>query len=84
MSEERAKNLRFKLGFDNAISSEGLSGGLVLMWKKGIIVREQTKNNSHIDVTVFRRTWEKNGDLQAFMANHEVKKGKNHGICFNF
>lgn len=45
MSEERAKNLRFKLGFDNAIavSSEGLSGELVLMWKKGIIVRNKPK-----------------------------------------
>ena len=46
--------LRWKLGFENAIGVDctGLSGGLVLMWRTGNIVRLKSKNKSHIDVLV--------------------------------
>jgi hypothetical protein len=59
MKEERSEKLKFYLGFENAfgVSCEGLSGGLVLMWRKGTIIKRKTSNPSHIDV------WVSNEDL---------------------
>lgn len=52
MGEERALDLKQDLGFPNAIvvKSEGLSGGLVLMWRQDVTVVEMSKSRSHIDV----------------------------------
>ena len=46
MVSHKAENLRFSLGFENAygVSCEGLSGGLVLMWRKGTIIRRKSSN----------------------------------------
>ena len=54
MSAHKAKNLRFSLGFENAIGveSEGLSGGLLLLWRKDTIIQQKSVSNSHIDVLV--------------------------------
>jgi hypothetical protein len=52
MREERACGLQRALGFPNAIvvKSEGLSGGLVLLWCRDVVVAELSKSKSHIDV----------------------------------
>uniref|UniRef100_C6JRM0 Uncharacterized protein n=1 Tax=Sorghum bicolor TaxID=4558 RepID=C6JRM0_SORBI len=52
MGEEKALGLARRLGFQNAIvvKSEGLSGGLMLMWHGNVMVAELTKSRSHIDV----------------------------------
>ncbi|KAM0903186.1 hypothetical protein ACQ4PT_018814 [Festuca glaucescens] len=52
MGEEKARGLQRDLGFPNAIvvKSEGLSGGLMLLWGRGITVAELSKSKSHIDV----------------------------------
>jgi hypothetical protein len=52
MVSHKAENLRFSLGFENAygVSCEGLSGGLVLMWRKGTTIRRNSSNPAHIDV----------------------------------
>ena len=52
MGEERAFGLKRNLGFPNAIvvKSEGLSGGLMLLWCRDVVVAELTKSRSHIDV----------------------------------
>jgi hypothetical protein len=52
MGEERALGLARRLSFHNAIvvESEGLSGGLMLMWHGDVTVAELTKSRSHIDV----------------------------------
>lgn len=62
MSADRSQNLRFRLGFENArgVSYEGLSGGLVLMWRKCTIGHVKSMNKSHID------TWVSNEDLGGF------------------
>jgi hypothetical protein len=54
MVSHKAENLRFSLGFENAynVSCEGLSGGLVLMWRKGTIIRRKSSNTAHIDVWI--------------------------------
>jgi hypothetical protein len=45
MGEERALGLKHSLGFPNAIvvKSEGLSGGLVLLWHQEVTVAELSK-----------------------------------------
>ena len=52
MGDERALGLQRKLGFPNAIvvKSEGLSGGLLLLWQRSVVVVELSKSRSHIDV----------------------------------
>ncbi|KAG2539975.1 hypothetical protein PVAP13_9NG509928 [Panicum virgatum] len=52
MGEERALGLKRDLGFPNAIivKSEGLSGGLALLWRHDVTVAEVSKLRSHIDV----------------------------------
>jgi exonuclease III len=52
MGEERALGLKRDLGFSNAIviKSEGLSGGLLLLWRQDVTVEELSKSRSHIDV----------------------------------
>lgn len=52
MNEERALGLQRNLGFPNAIvvKSEGLSGGLMLLWRRDVVVAELSKSRSHIDV----------------------------------
>jgi hypothetical protein len=54
MSADRSENLRLYLGFENAfgVNSEGQSSGLVIMWRKGIIVHLKYRNRSHIDTWV--------------------------------
>ncbi|KAM0833451.1 hypothetical protein ACQ4PT_064250 [Festuca glaucescens] len=54
MTAERAECLKWRLGFENAlgVDSEGQSGGLVLLWRSGNVVRLKSKNKSHIDVFV--------------------------------
>lgn len=54
MREERALGLKRELGFPNAIvvKSEGLSGGLVLLWCQDVLVAEMSKSRLHIDVTL--------------------------------
>jgi len=52
MGEDRALGLRRRLGFPNAIvvKSEGLSGGLMLLWRHDVVVAELSKSKHHIDV----------------------------------
>lgn len=52
MGEERALGWKRDLVFPNAIivKSEGLSGGLVLLWRQNMLVVEMSKSRSHIDV----------------------------------
>jgi len=52
MGEERALGLKLDLGFPNAIvvKAEGLSGGLMLLWRHDVTVAELSKSRSHIDV----------------------------------
>lgn len=52
MGEERALGLQRSLGFPNAIvvKLEGLSGGLMLLWQRCVVVAELSKSKSHIDV----------------------------------
>lgn len=52
MGEERALGLKRDLGFANAIivKSEGLSGGLMLLWRQGVMVAELSKSKLHVDV----------------------------------
>jgi len=52
MGEERALGLIADLGFQNAIvvKAEGLSGGLVLLWRGDVMIAEMSKSRSHIDV----------------------------------
>lgn len=54
MGEERAGGLQRSLGFPNAtvVKSEGLSGGLILLWRRDVVVAELSKSKSHIDVLV--------------------------------
>jgi hypothetical protein len=54
MLAEKAQNLKFCLGYENAkgVNCEGLSGGLVLMWRKGVIIHVKSMNKSHIDTWV--------------------------------
>jgi hypothetical protein len=54
MGEERACGLQRALGFPDAIvvKLEGLSGGLVLLWRWVVVVAELSKSKSHIDVLV--------------------------------
>jgi hypothetical protein len=52
MGEEKALGLKHDLGFPSAIvvKSEGLSGGLMLLWRREVTVAEISKSRSHIDV----------------------------------
>lgn len=54
LSKDRAHELQRMLGFLNGhvVPSEGLSGGLALFWKKGIVVFAQTMSRSHIDIVI--------------------------------
>jgi hypothetical protein len=52
MGEEKALGLKRDLGFPSAIviKSVGLSGGLMLLWQREVMVAEISKSRSHIDV----------------------------------
>lgn len=52
MNEECALGLQRNLGFPNSIvvKAEGLSGGLLLLWWRDVVVAELSKSRSHIDV----------------------------------
>jgi hypothetical protein len=52
MGEEKALTLQRQLGFPNAsvVKAEGLSGGLLLMWRRDVVVEELSKSMSHIDI----------------------------------
>ena len=54
MRSQRADELRWRLGFQNAfgVSSVGLSGGLVLLWKNNVTVDLKSYSKFHIDVWV--------------------------------
>jgi hypothetical protein len=54
MSAEHSQNLCWKLGFHNAfgVSSQGFSGGLVMMWKVDMNVVIKTFSKFHIDVWI--------------------------------
>lgn len=54
LSKDRALGLQRALGFPNghAVPAEGLSGGLALFWRRGLVVVAQTMSRSHIDVVV--------------------------------
>jgi exonuclease III len=54
MGKQRIEELRWQLGFPFGlhVKSEGRSGGLALFWHRGIKVRRQTLNKSHIDAIV--------------------------------
>jgi len=54
MRSQRAGELRWRLGFQNAfgVSSVGLSGGLVLLWKNNVTVDLKSYSKFHIDVWV--------------------------------
>jgi hypothetical protein len=51
MSAQRSQELRWRLGFPNAfgVSSRGLSGGLVLMWKNDVSLNIKSFSKYHID-----------------------------------
>lgn len=52
MGLERAQGLQRNLGFPNVIvvDSQGLSGGLMLLWHGDVVITEQSKSRSHVDV----------------------------------
>jgi hypothetical protein len=54
MSQQSSEGLKWWLNFQNAIgvSSLGLSGGLVLLWKNEITVDLKSYSKYHIDVWV--------------------------------
>ena len=54
MHATRAQNLNWRLGFDNSfgVSSDGLSGGLVLFWNNDVSVDLKSFYKSHIDAMV--------------------------------
>ncbi|KAM0863971.1 hypothetical protein ACQ4PT_044229 [Festuca glaucescens] len=54
MHATRAQDLKWRLGFDNSfgVSSDGLSGGLVLFWNNGVTMQLKSFFQSHIDVMV--------------------------------
>ena len=54
MHATRAQNLKWRLGFDNSfgVSSDGLSGGLVLFWNNDVSVDLKSFYKSHIDAMV--------------------------------
>ena len=54
LPETRAKELRFRLGFQNAfaVKSEGLSGGLALYWNNESTVSLKSFSKTHIDVMI--------------------------------
>ena len=54
MNKERALRLKQKLGFPNgeAVSSDGLSGGLLLLRRGDVTVAVQSLSKSHIDVVL--------------------------------
>ena len=54
MGRQRIEELQWQLGFPFGlhVKAEGRSGGLALFWHRGIKVRRQTLNKSHIDVMV--------------------------------
>ena len=54
LSDKRAQDLKFRFGFSNAfgVKSEGLSGGLVLLWNNDSAVSLNSYSQSHIDVFV--------------------------------
>ena len=62
MHRQRSEDLKWRLGFQNAVgvSSVGLSGGLVLLWKNGITVDLKSYSKYHVDVWVLEedgRMW---------------------------
>lgn len=54
VSDKRAQDLRFRLGFSNAfgVKATGLSGGLVLFWNNDSVVTLKSFSKNHIDVMV--------------------------------
>lgn len=54
LSAQRAQDLRFGFGFNNAfgVKAVGLSGGLVLFWNNDSVVNLKSFSNSHIDVMI--------------------------------
>ena len=54
MHRDRAMVLKKSLGFPNAeaISSEGLSGGLMLLWRGNVTVAIESLSRSQIDILV--------------------------------
>jgi hypothetical protein len=54
MSANRSQDLRWSLGFPNAfgVSSVGLSGGLLMLWKNEVLMDLKTYSKYHIDMWV--------------------------------
>ena len=54
LNKVKAENLMRKLGFQSMIISEsnGRSGGLLMLVKRGVKILERSVTNQHIDVTV--------------------------------
>ena len=53
-SDERVKNLRWRLGLKNCLTvkKEGTGGGLALFWDDSIVVDLQSLGEHHIDVLI--------------------------------
>lgn len=56
MGDECALGLKRNLGYSNVIvvKSEGLSRGLMLLWRQDVVVAELSKSKSHIDAHMSR------------------------------
>jgi hypothetical protein len=75
LSATRAKEMCHKLGFHNAfgVSSQGFSGGLVLMWQDELLIVIKTYSKSHVDVWIT----EADGKLWCFTSfNGEPKRAQ--------
>jgi hypothetical protein len=54
MCRQKSEDLRWRLGFPNAVgvSSIGLSGGLVIFWKNEVVMDLKSFSKNHIDVWI--------------------------------
>lgn len=87
MGEERALGLKRNLGFPNAIvvKSEGLSGGLMLLWRQDVLVAEMSKSRSHIDVILScDRLWISQWRLTGFYGEPRRERRKETWFLMRF
>jgi hypothetical protein len=87
MHREHALELRRKLGFLNgeAVSSDGLSGGLALLWRGDVTVAVQSMSKSHIDAVlscpnVGVQQWRLTGFYSE--ARRELRRNSWYLLCF--
>jgi hypothetical protein len=88
MGANRSQDLRWSLGFPNAfgVSSVGLSGGLLMLWKNEVLMDLKTYSKYHIDmwVTEDNPLGGGNGGLQVSMVILTDPIERNHGTYFAF